>query len=227
MSETVDVAGAPGMGVGAPVENGKADAKYEAADPCIGEVLLSSEEIRTRITELGAELSLAYAGKRPVLVVVLKGSYIFASDLSRALQAAHEVEFIRARSYSGTASTGSVQITGLSAVDLRGRHVLVVEDIVDTGLTLKSISKEISGRGAVSVRTVAFVSKRTKRRIDGTPPVDYHAFEVPDKFIVGYGLDIDQRLRHLPNVCLYNPPSSNIGTTTNPSDSDKTQGTPS
>ena len=180
----------------------------EVKDSCIGAVLVSEQEIASRISELGTELSNAYSGLQPILVAVLKGSYVFAADLSRAIQASHEIEFIRARSYSGTASTGSVTISGLSEVDMRDRHVLIVEDIVDTGLTLKEISKEIRGRGAKSVKTVTFVQKRTDRRVSDVPPVDYFAFELPDQFIVGYGLDVDQRLRHLPYVAVYNPHKS-------------------
>ncbi len=183
-----------------PIESGT-----EVKDPCIGAVLVSEKEIAERIAALGAELTAAYAGLRPILVAVLKGSYVFAADLSRAIDASHEIEFIRARSYSGTTSTGSVTISGLSEVDMRDRHVLIVEDIVDTGLTLKQISKEIRGRGAKSVKTVTFVQKRTERRMSDVPAVDYFAFELPDRFIVGYGLDVDQRLRHLPYVAVYNP----------------------
>lgn len=181
------------------------ESQDEVIDPCIGTILLSESAIATRVKALGKELSAAYSGLCPVLVAVLKGSYVFAADLSRAIEVSHEIEFIRARSYSGTESTGSVTITGLSQVDMRGRHVLIVEDIVDTGLTIKEISKEIRGRGAKSVKTVTFVQKRTDRRMNDVPAVDYYAFELPDQFIVGYGLDVDQRLRHLPYVAVYNP----------------------
>lgn len=170
------------------------------AEAQIGDVLLSAEVIASRVQALGYELTTAYASRRPVLVVVLKGSYVFAADLSRALRTDHEVEFIRARSYVGTESTGDVTVTGLEDVSLHGRHVLLVEDIVDTGLTLKVLIKRMHGLGAASVKTCSFLCKKTERRLSDTPPVDYFAFEIPDKFIVGYGLDLDQKYRHLPHV---------------------------
>lgn len=171
----------------------------------VGETLLSTEAIAARVTALGEEVSDAYRGMRPVLVVVLKGSFVFAADLSRAIRTEHEVEFMRARSYAGTASSGSVEVTGLERAELVGRHVLVVEDIVDTGLTLKGIIEEMRGMGAESVKTCSFLRKTTERRRENTPEIDFVAFDIPDKFIVGYGLDLDQRWRHLPYVAVYNP----------------------
>lgn len=176
-------------------------------DPCIGKVILSEEAISARVKELGAELSALYRGLNPILIVVLKGSYIFGADISRNLKVSHEVEFIRCQSYSGTASTGTVKmVTGLSKnLDLTGRHVIIVEDIVDTGLTLQKISQEFKGKGVASIKTCTFVQKVTKRRLDDVPDIDYVAFELPDLFIVGYGLDIDQKFRHLPYVAVYTP----------------------
>lgn len=166
----------------------------------IGEVLLGSTPISHRITELGVDISRDYDGKNPVLVVVLKGSFVFAADLSRALTIPHRVEFIRARSYEGDKSTGAVQVTGLEGVDLANEHVIIVEDIVDTGLTLKALTKRLADLGAASVVTCSFLMKMTSRRQTNTPDVRYAAFDIPDKFVVGYGLDYDQRYRHLPFV---------------------------
>ncbi len=175
------------------------------ADPRIAEVLLSESVIRERVAKLGVEMSAAYAGRRPVLVVVLKGSYVFAADLSRAMREEHEIEFMRAYSYAGTMSTGSVTVKGLESAVLTGRHVVIVEDIVDTGLTLKAIIKALEGMGAASVKVCTFLRKDTTRREADAPVADFVAFDIPDKFIVGYGLDLDQRYRHLPYVAVYKP----------------------
>lgn len=187
--------------------NGSGVDTIKMGDACIGEVILTEEAIALRVKALGAELSELYRTLNPILIVVLKGSYIFGADISRNLKVPHEVEFIRCQSYSGTASTGSVKmVTGLSKnLDLTGRHVLIVEDIVDTGLTLQKISEEFKGKGVASIKTCTFVQKATKRRLENVPSIDYVAFELPDLFIVGYGLDIDQKLRHLPYVAVYRP----------------------
>jgi hypoxanthine phosphoribosyltransferase len=166
----------------------------------VGEVLLGSRAIATRVDELGAALSEAYAGRNPVLLVVLKGSFIFAADLSRAMTIAHEVQFIRAASYVGDQSCGNVDVSGVGTVELRGRDVVVVEDIVDTGLTIMALTERLRGMGACSVEACTLLQKETVRRKADTPPLKYVAFRIPDKFVVGYGLDIDQRLRHLPFV---------------------------
>jgi hypoxanthine phosphoribosyltransferase len=163
-------------------------------------VLLGSEAIARRVRDLGDELSADYATLNPVLVVVLKGSFIFAADLTRVLRVPHEVQFIRAKSYAGTKTTGSVAISGLDGVDLTGRHVLIVEDIVDTGLTLAKLLAALSKLSPASLKTCTLLLKITPRRKQDTPDVDYTAFTIPDKFVVGYGLDVDQRLRNLPFI---------------------------
>lgn len=166
----------------------------------VGEVLLGSVAIGARVGELGADLSAAYQGRNPVLLVVLKGSFIFAADLSRAMDTPHEVQFIRAKSYVGEDSSGDVHVTGLEGVSLEGRDVVVVEDIVDTGLTMASLMGRLKAMGAASVEACTLLQKDTMRRRPETPPVKWVAFTIPDKFVVGYGLDFDQRLRHLPFV---------------------------
>mmetsp|Transcript_4365 Transcript_4365/g.11944 ORF Transcript_4365/g.11944 Transcript_4365/m.11944 type:complete len:187 (-) Transcript_4365:201-761(-) len=166
-------------------------------------VLLPEDKIRARVAELGQELSSAYAGKHLVLLGVLTGSFMFAADLSRAICLQHEVHFMKASSYKGTQSTGSVAISGLEKISLEGKHVLIVEDIVDTGLTMKRIRDALAERGCASVAAVSFLLKNTSRRIAEPPAVEYIAFEVEDEFVVGYGLDYDQRLRHLPFVGIF------------------------
>jgi hypoxanthine phosphoribosyltransferase len=171
----------------------------------VGEVLLGSRAIGARVCELGADISSAYAGRNPVLLVVLKGSFIFAADLSRAVSTEHELHFIRAKSYVGETSSGEVEVTGLDGVDLAGRDVLVVEDIVDTGLTILALMGKLRRLGASSVEACTLLQKETVRRKAETPAVKWVAFRIPDKFVVGYGLDYDQRLRHLPFVGVMKP----------------------
>jgi hypoxanthine phosphoribosyltransferase len=166
----------------------------------VGEVLIGSTAIARRVSEIGDQLTRDYDGQNPVLVVVLKGSFIFAADLSRAILTPHEVQFIRAQSYSGTESCGTVRITGLEGVSLNNRQVIVVEDIVDTGLTAMELMRQLANLGAASVKLCTLLSKETARRKDNSPRADYIAFSIPDKFVVGYGLDHDQMLRHLPFV---------------------------
>lgn len=169
----------------------------------MSDVLVGSTHISARNAELAATLASDYAGLNPVLIVVLKGAFMFATDLSRALSIPHELEFIRASSYSGTGSTGTVVIHGLEHAKLAGRHVLVVEDIVDTGLTLSHIYARLKDAGAKSVKCIALLEKDTALRLKEVPSVDYIAFRIPDKFVVGYGLDFDQRWRHIPFVGVY------------------------
>lgn len=169
----------------------------------VSEVLLSKQEISRRNIELGKEIGDKYHGCNPILIGVLKGSIIFLADLTRAIDIEHELQFIRASSYHGTESSGKVKIQGLENVDLKGRHVLLVEDIVDTGLTLKHIVDHLESMGPASLKICSFLSKNTKRRLPGTPNVDFIAHYIPDKFVVGYGLDVDQRLRHLPFLGIY------------------------
>jgi hypoxanthine phosphoribosyltransferase len=180
----------------------------------VSEVLLGSESIARRVRDLGEALTADYAGLNPILVVVLKGSFMFAGDLTRVMCTPHELAFIRAKSYVGTESSGNVAISGLDGVDLAGRHVIIVEDIVDTGLTLTKLIKSLCTLRPASVKVCTLLLKITTRRKADSPDVDYVAFTVPDKFVVGYGLDVDQRLRHLPFVGVMKEPeeSSTTGT---------------
>ncbi|CDF36006.1 unnamed protein product [Chondrus crispus] len=172
----------------------------------VSEVLIGTHALSKRIFALGDQISSDYAGLNPLLIVVLKGSYMFASDLSRSVTVEHELEFIRARSYVGTRSSGSVTIQGLDDVSLKGRHLIVIEDIVDTGLTLTNLYKSFEGQGAASIKTCSLLEKETTRRPESVPHIDYVAFKIPDKFVIGYGLDVDQRFRHLPFVGVFKQP---------------------
>mmetsp|Transcript_2560 Transcript_2560/g.4505 ORF Transcript_2560/g.4505 Transcript_2560/m.4505 type:complete len:208 (+) Transcript_2560:863-1486(+) len=174
-----------------------ADTIPEAFAGYIERVLLWPHQIAARVDELGQELSQDYAGRNPILLGILTGSFIFCADLCRAMRIPCEVKFVRASSYQGTQSSGHVTLTGIEKLDLNGRDVVIVEDIVDTGLTARCISDSLKDRGASSVEICSFLVKQIPRP-DHVPAIRYVAFEVPDLFVVGYGLDWGQTLRQLP-----------------------------
>ncbi len=152
------------------------------------EKLISAEEIAGKVRELGRRLSGMYVGKTLVVIPLLKGGAVFASDLIRCMDLDLQVEFIGAASYDeGTESSGEVRLTLDTSLPLNGRHVLLVEDIVDTGLTLAYIQKLIRSRKPASLRTVVLLDKRARRRVDVV--VDEVVFSIPDRFVFGYGLD--------------------------------------
>jgi len=159
--------------------------------------LYSAEIIARRVGELGQAIARDYAGRSPVLVSILKGSFVFAADLTRAIALPIRVEFLGVRSYdAGTETTGAVQITQDLTHSVEGEEVLVVEDIVDTGLTVSYIKNLLRARGATSVRVVALLDKPVRRRVEVV--ADYVGFTVGDAFVVGYGLDVGERYRNLP-----------------------------
>jgi hypoxanthine phosphoribosyltransferase len=164
------------------------------------------EAIATRVAELGQAIAADYADRPPILVSVLKGSFVFAADLARALTLPVRIEFLGVQSYgSGTVSTGAVQITQDLTHPIEGQDILIVEDIVDTGLTLAYILSLLRARGARSLKVCAFLDKPSRRRVE--VPVDYVGFTIPDVFVVGYGLDHAEQYRNLPALCeLLNPP---------------------
>jgi hypoxanthine phosphoribosyltransferase len=162
--------------------------------------LLSREKIASRVAELGAEITRDYEGKELVLVCVLKGSFLFMADLARAIPGHHVlVDFLGLASYGdATRSSGVVQITADLTKPVEGKHVLVVEDIVDTGLTMEYLLENLRTRHPASVKLCALLHKpdRAVKQI----PIDYLGFTVPDLFVVGYGLDFAQRYRNLPFI---------------------------
>lgn len=162
------------------------------------EVLLSEEQIRARIAELGAAITHDYAGKPLKLVGVLKGSFMFMADLARAIDLPLKVDFIGTSSYQGTKSSGVVRITSDLSRPIEGEHVLLVEDIVDTGLTMKYLLENLETRRPDSVKVCALLHKPSRAQVK--VPIDYKGFEIPDAFVVGYGLDWDGRLRNLPYI---------------------------
>jgi hypoxanthine phosphoribosyltransferase len=170
------------------------------------EPLFTSEQIQTRVAEMGAEIARDYAGVTPLLIGVLKGAYIFLSDLVRATDLRLGVEFMAISSYgSGTRSSGEVRIVKDLDVPVEGRDILIVEDIVDTGLTLSYLIASLHGRGAKSVRLAALLDKWERRERE--VPIDYCGFRIPDAFVVGYGLDFAERYRNLPYIAVLKDPS--------------------
>lgn len=168
--------------------------------PDVSKVLLSEDALRARIRELGAQITRDYAGRRLMVVGVLKGSLIFMADLLRAIgpQVDVHVDFVAVSSYAGTSSTGTIRVL----LDLRenpeGRDVLVVEDIVDTGLTLSSLTETLRARKPASLEVCTLLDKPDCRKTPFAPK--YTGFKIPDEFVIGFGLDFDERYRQLPYV---------------------------
>ncbi len=171
------------------------------------EVLYSEEQIRTRISELGSQITSDYAGKDLVLVSVLNGSCIFLADLMRVIDLDLHIDFMSVSSYKdGTKSTGDVEILKDLSNSIRGKDVLLVEDIVDTGLTLSRLLDILGSRGANSIRLASFLDK-PEPRIKKELEISYTGFVVPNKFVVGYGLDAAGRYRNLPFIAVVKDPS--------------------
>jgi hypoxanthine phosphoribosyltransferase len=160
------------------------------------EVLISEEQIEARVKELGRQITRDYAGKTVHLICVLKGAYTFLSDLAREIEVPVTLDFLAVSSYGkGTSTSGEVQLVKDLDSSLEGKEVIVVEDIADTGLTLNYLLNLLRSRRPASLKVAAFLSKPSRRTLD--VPVDYVGFEVPDRFVVGYGLDLDQKYRNL------------------------------
>ncbi len=165
------------------------------------ETLFSAETIQKRVAEIGAQIARDYAGRDPLLVCVLKGACIFMSDLIRAIDMRLGVEFMAISSYgSSTRTSGEVRILKDLSVPIEGRDIIVVEDIVDTGLTLSYLLSNLRARGAASVKLVALLDKHERR--ERVVPIDYIGFDIPDAFVVGYGLDFAERYRNLPYIAV-------------------------
>ena len=163
------------------------------------ELLIPGSKIEARVKELGREISSDYQGMKPILVSILKGSFLFLADLTRAIDVPHEIDFLSVSSYgSSTQSTGVVRLLKDLGTNIGDRDVLVVEDIVDTGLTWRYIRNNLLTRGPTSLRIVTLLDKRERRVVD--VPVDYVGFVIPDRFVVGYGLDYQERYRNLPYI---------------------------
>jgi hypoxanthine phosphoribosyltransferase len=170
-------------------------------------VLISEEQIRNRINELGEQITRDYAGRNPLLIGVLKGACFFLSDLLRAIDTPLSIEFMAISSYgSSTRTSGEVRIMKDLDVPIEGREILVVEDIVDTGLTLSYLLANLQSRGAASVKLVALLDKFERREREVR--IDYLGFRIPDEFVVGYGLDFAERYRNLPFIGVLKDPNA-------------------
>lgn len=171
------------------------------------EPLISAEQIQQRIAELGAEIARDYEGKNPLLIGVLKGACIFISDLLRATDLKLGIEFMAISSYgASTRTSGEVRIIKDLDVPIEGRDILVVEDIVDTGLTLSYLLANLESRGATSVKLVALLDKHERR--ERAVEINYLGFPIPDAFVVGYGLDFAERYRNLPYIAILKNPEA-------------------
>lgn len=171
----------------------RADVKY---------VLIDNEKLQARTQELARAIRKDYADEKDLLLIcVLKGGYMFLADLSRALERPHEIDFMGVSSYgAGTESSGAVQIIMDLKAPIHDRNVLIVEDIIDSGRTLDYMLRNLLARGPKSVRIVTLLNKPARREID--VEVDYIGFDIPDEFVVGYGLDFDEEYRNLPYIAV-------------------------
>ncbi len=170
----------------------------------IQEILVSEEEIQKRVQELGTEISKDYEGKELILVSILKGSVYFLADLTRAMTIPHIMDFLVVSSYGDSRETsGVVRMVKDLKEDIRHKHVLLVEDIVDTGLTVDYLIKTLKAREPLSLEMCTLLSKPERRQIDVA--LKYVGVEIPNKFVVGYGLDYKQLYRNLPFVCVFKP----------------------
>lgn len=173
-------------------------------DPDVEEVLLGSEQVQARVTELGAQLSADYAGRDPVLVSVLKGSIIFLADLVRAMPIPLSIDLMEVSSYgASTESSGQVRILKDLSTSIAGREVIVVEDIIDTGLTLNYLLRYLHDKGPASIRICCLLDKPARRLAE--IEIDYRGFTIPDRFVIGYGLDYGERYRNLPYIGVLRP----------------------
>jgi hypoxanthine phosphoribosyltransferase len=170
-------------------------------ESAVGEVLIDTDALRARIAELGAEISSDYDGRDLLLIGVLKGAVFFMADLMRKLTIPCEVDFMAISSYgASTDSSGVVRILKDLDINIEGRHVLVVEDIIDSGLTLSYLMRNLESREPATLEVCALLTKPDRREIE--VPVRYVGFEIPNRFVIGYGLDFGERYRNLPYVAV-------------------------
>lgn len=161
-------------------------------------VLYSMEELQTRIREIGNQISEDYKGKEIVIVSILKGAIFYTVDLMKNLKPDVVLDFMKVSSYEGTESTGTINIKQDLTMDIEGKHVLIVEDIIDTGRTLKKLKEELLKRNPASLKITCLMDKKERRVVE--LEADYVCFDIPNKFVVGYGFDIDDKYRNIPYV---------------------------
>jgi hypoxanthine phosphoribosyltransferase len=171
------------------------------------EVLIAEEDVRQKIAEIAARINHDYAGRELLVVGILRGAFIFMADLVRRLEMPVTVDFMSVSSYgSATVSSGVVRIVKDLNESVEGRHLLLVEDIIDTGLTLKYLLKNLADRHPASLKVCTLLDKPERRKVDLQP--DYNGFSIPDHFVVGFGLDYDQQYRNLPGIYILQPDAS-------------------
>lgn len=178
---------------------------YRNLEDDVASVMIDEAQLRNRVRELAAEIEADYADQEDLLLIcVLKGGYMFLADLSRNLQRPHELDFMGISSYgAGTTSSGAVQIIMDLKAPINDRNVLIVEDIIDSGRTLDYMRRNLLARGPASLRICSLLSKPARREVNVT--VDYTGFEIPDEFVVGYGLDFAEEYRNLPYIAVLKP----------------------
>ena len=161
--------------------------------------IIAKKDLKQKVAELGRKISKDYAQRKPVLVGILKGSFIFLADLVRELDIPHEIDFISVASYgSETEATGVVKLLKDLSINIKGRHVIIVEDIVDTGLTLNYIRKNLLTRSPKSLEILTLLDKKKRRKVN--VPIKYVGFSIPGDFVIGYGLDYNEQYRNLPFI---------------------------
>lgn len=167
----------------------------------IGKPFLTREQIREKIIQMAEKITLDCLGKEIIAIGILKGSFMFFADIIREIKVPVTVDFMIASSYLKTTSTGDVKIHSDIKEDISGRHVLLIDDIIDTGVSLNHIRERILSKGPASLKICCLLDKKERRLVD--VPVDYIGFEVPNNFLVGYGLDYDNKYRNLPYIAIF------------------------
>ncbi|MBI4847234.1 MAG: hypoxanthine phosphoribosyltransferase [Nitrospirae bacterium] len=166
----------------------------------VGKPLLTVLQIQDRVKELAREISTDYKGKEIISIGVLKGAFMFFSDIVKLIQVPTDIDFLNVSSYSKTESTGKIKIHTDIREDIRGRHVLLIEDIIDTGITINYLKKKLLAKKPASLRICCLLDKKERRTAD--VEIDYTGFEIPDKYLVGYGLDYENKFRNLPYIAI-------------------------
>lgn len=162
------------------------------------DVLISEEKIQKRLEEMAEEIDSVYNGKNIIVICILRGAIYFAVDLTKKMKTPIETDFIKATSYSGTESTGKIEMTLDNSEDITGRDVLIIEDIIDTGYTLKFLRDYLLKKNPKSLRIAVLADKEERRKVD--VPIDFTGFKIPNKFLVGYGFDYENSYRNLPYI---------------------------
>lgn len=163
-------------------------------------ILFTAEQIAEKVTEIGAKITEDYQGKKPIIVCILKGSVVFMADLMRAIHTDIEIDFMVVSSYGSGTKSGRFKILKDLSVDIHDRHVIIIEDILDSGNTLSNLIKLLEYRGAASIKLCALLNKPERRTAEVT--LDYEGFVIPDEFVIGYGLDYDETYRNLPYIAV-------------------------